>query len=75
MQRLVKRVVYNKGTGIGGSLILDGNFFHRSSYSAGEWGNMIINNNIKFENIAATKILVENAKKVYPEINNGVDVF
>ncbi|VEU79795.1 ROK family protein [Haploplasma axanthum] len=62
------------GTGIGGAIVLDGHLFHGNGFSAGEWGNMRINNAI-YEQIASTKALVLSAQKVYPNIRNGVEVF
>lgn len=65
------------GTGIGGSIIREGNLYHGSSYNAGEWGRTIIDykNYIKFEDLASTRSLVNFAKEVNPSIKNGVDVF
>lgn len=62
------------GTGIGGAIVYNGNLLHGSSYSAGEWGKMIIKDT-KYESLAATSVLVKNAKQIYPNIKNGVDVF
>lgn len=63
------------GTGIGGSIVLNSNLINGSGYAAGEFGLMSMGNKT-FEEIAATSILVQNAKEVFGDkIQNGVDVF
>lgn len=62
------------GTGIGGAIVIDGKLFTGHSFSAGEWGHMIIKEDI-FQNLASTRALVSNANKVNSNISNGLDVF
>jgi len=64
------------GTGIGGSFFINGKMHKGHRFSAGECGKMILNDKGQtFEEIAATSALVKSAKEVYPEIENGLDVF
>lgn len=63
------------GTGIGGSIVLDKEIYEGVSYSAGEFGLMIING-APYEENASLSSLVKYAKlKVDPNIKNGIDVF
>ncbi|HHT55191.1 MAG TPA: ROK family protein [Acholeplasma sp.] len=64
------------GTGIGGSIFINGKMHKGHGFSAGECGKMIVNSNgDTFESVAATSALVRMAKEVYPDIDNGIDVF
>ncbi|CCV64513.1 ROK family protein [Alteracholeplasma palmae J233] len=62
------------GTGIGSALIIDNHLYHGFLYSAGECGKMMMYNST-YEGLASTNSLVKFAKKVYPHIQNGIDVF
>lgn len=64
------------GTGIGGSIFINGKMHKGNGFSAGECGKMIVNSNgDTFESIAATSALVRMAQEVYPNIKNGIEVF
>ena len=64
------------GTGIGGSMFINGKMHKGSAFSGGECGKMILNDKGEtFEDIAATSALIRMAKEVYPNITNGVEVF
>jgi len=64
------------GTGIGGSIFINGKMHKGRAYSAGECGKMIMNaNGNTFEEIAATSALVKMAQEIYPNIENGIEVF
>jgi len=64
------------GTGIGGSIFIHGKMHKGFSYSAGEIGKMILNENgDTFESLASTSVLVKMAQKYVPGITNGVEVF
>lgn len=62
------------GTGIGGAIVNDGKIFHGSSYSAGEWGRMLLDGK-PFEKQASMTSLIEYAKKYSLDVNEGIDVF
>ena len=68
--------VLTVGTGIGGSLILDGKIHRGASGHAGEIGYMPFETD-KFEAIASTSALVEKSLESYPEKNldNGKKIF
>ena len=68
--------VLTVGTGIGGSLILDGKIHRGASGHAGEIGYMPFETD-KFEAISSTSALVEKSLKSYPEKNldNGKKIF
>lgn len=70
-------VAVTVGTGIGGAIVKNGQLDHGNGFSAGEWGNTIIDykNLTRYENLASTRALVNFAKEVNPEIKNGIDVF
>ena len=64
------------GTGIGGSIFINGKIHKGSLFSAGEIGKTLISNDkTSFENIASTSALVKQSKKIYPDISTGIDVF
>lgn len=68
------------GTGIGGSVILDGKLLNGIGYTAGEIGYMDVNGNY-IQNIASSKYLVEKVQKEKVEKEGitdaitGVDIF
>ena len=68
------------GTGIGGSVILDGKLLNGIGYTAGEIGYMDVNGNY-IQNIASSKYLVEKVQKEKEEKEGitdaitGVDIF
>lgn len=63
------------GTGIGGSIVLNKKTLHGSSFSAGEFGLMMLNGK-KFEAHASMSALVKQAQKsIDPNISNGVEIF
>ena len=68
------------GTGIGGSVILDGKLLNGIGYTAGEIGYMDVNGNY-IQNIASSKYLVEKVQKEKMEREGitdtitGVDIF
>ena len=68
------------GTGVGGSVILDGKLLNGIGYTAGEIGYMDVNGNY-IQNIASSKYLVEKVQKEKVEKEGitdtitGVDIF
>lgn len=63
------------GTGIGGAVVLNGHILRGASYSAGEFGQILINEH-RFEAIASMTFLVQSAKKVIGKhIESGIDVY
>ena len=68
------------GTGVGGSVILDGKLLNGIGYTAGEIGYMDVNGNY-IQNIASSKYLVEKVQKEKVEKKGiidtitGVDIF
>ena len=68
------------GTGIGGSVILDGKLLNGTGYTAGEIGYMDVNGSY-IQNIASSKYLVEKVQKEKEEKEGitdaitGVDIF
>ena len=63
------------GTGVGGSIVINKEVLNGSSFSAGEFGLMIING-APYEANASLSALVKNAQdKVDPLIKDGIDVF
>jgi len=68
------------GTGVGGSVILDGKLLNGIGYTAGEIGYMDVNGNY-IQNIASSKYLVEKVQKEKVEREGitdtitGVDIF
>lgn len=68
--------VLTVGTGIGGSLILDGKIHRGASGHAGEIGYMPFETD-KFEALASTSALVEKSLESYPDKNldNGKKIF
>ena len=62
------------GTGIGGAIVINKLVLHGLTNSAGEFGQMLINNE-KFESAASVSSLVRNAIKLGLDVKSGVDVF
>lgn len=74
-QNMNSLIALTIGTGIGGAIMINGKIFRGSAFTAGEVGKIIIDNNSSFEDLASTASLVRNAKAIYPNIENGLDVF
>lgn len=62
------------GTGIGGAVIIDSNLYKGHSFSAGEWGHMIINGS-SYESVASLSSLVQKSQKMGLSVSNGHEVF
>ncbi|MBS4206677.1 ROK family protein [Bacillus sp. FJAT-50079] len=62
------------GTGIGGSIIIDGNLYHGSSFTAGEIGYMKIDG-ADFQDVASTSFLVNRVKELTGFDLNGKEIF
>ncbi|WP_025724509.1 ROK family protein [Acholeplasma granularum] len=63
------------GTGIGGAILIDNHIFEGVAYNAGEFGLMLINEE-KYEDLAATSVLVRKAQEVFgDQVKNGLDVY
>ncbi len=62
------------GTGIGGAIVINGNVFHGSSFSAGEWGRLILDG-MPYEKQASISALLENAKQKGLPVHEGLDIF
>lgn len=67
-------IVMTIGTGIGGAVIINNQLWRGVNYNAGEIGRMIINGK-SYEEIAATSVLVKQAKNLGLNIENGIEVF
>jgi len=63
------------GTGIGGAIIMGKKLWRGPNYNAGEFGRMIMQDGVKYEDVAATSKLVEFTKEAGFDVNDGVDVF
>lgn len=73
------------GTGVGGAIILNGEIYTGSGYSAGEFGGIITHpedRNLKedmfsgcYERYASTTALVKRVNGYFPELKNGRDIF
>ncbi len=62
------------GTGIGGAIVMDNQIFHGVNNSAGEFGQMVIDNQ-KWENLASMRSLVEKARLFNLPVKNGEELF
>lgn len=62
------------GTGIGGAIVNHGEIFHGSSYSAGEWGRLLIDGK-PYEKQASMTSLIEYARKYGFDVKEGIEVF
>ena len=73
------------GTGIGGAIVENGKIYNGSGYSAAEFGAILTHSSERdaekdimsgcYERYASTTALVRYAKEIYPEIQNGRDIF
>ena len=63
------------GTGIGGAVIMKKDLWRGPNFNAGEFGRMIMQNGVKYEDVASTSALVRSAKAAGLDVNDGVDVF
>lgn len=63
------------GTGIGGAVIMKKELWRGPNFNAGEFGRMIMQNGVKYEDVASTSALVRFAKQAGLDVNDGVDVF
>ena len=72
------------GTGVGGSIVIDGKIYSGSSYSAGSFGGIVIHPEEKagtdslrgcYERCASVTALVERVKPVDENLNNGKKIF
>ncbi|MCK9536802.1 MAG: ROK family protein [Bacilli bacterium] len=68
-------LIVTVGTGIGGAIVIDGNVYHGINNSAGAFGQMRISKTAKWEEVASVRGLVEKAKILLPDINNGEELF
>ncbi|WP_144497223.1 ROK family protein, partial [Bacillus pumilus] len=63
------------GTGIGGAIFIDGELYRGHSFSAGEWGNMLIEGK-QFEEVASISGLIRLVRKYKGESDwNGKTIF
>ncbi|HCZ23620.1 MAG TPA: ROK family protein, partial [Acholeplasmataceae bacterium] len=62
------------GTGIGGAIVSHGHVVHGASYSAGEWGRLIINGK-PYEHLASTSSIVRKANEKGLSISSGKELF
>ena len=72
------------GTGVGGSIVMNGNVYPGASFSAGSFGGMVIHPEEKagtdslegcYERCASTTGLVRRVKKVDGALDNGKKIF
>lgn len=73
------------GTGVGGAIILNGEIYTGSGYSAGEFGGIVIHpedRNIQedmfsgcYERYASTTALVKRVASYFPDLKNGREIF
>lgn len=73
------------GTGIGGSIVINKQLYHGSSFSAGEFGAIVTHSDIRlkgndyfdgcYERYASTTALVEKASEYDPSLTNGREIF
>ncbi|MGD9886381.1 MAG: ROK family protein [Bacilli bacterium] len=62
------------GTGIGGAIVINNRIFHGINNSAGEFGQMVIDNQ-KWEELASIKSLLEKARLFNLQVKNGEELF
>lgn len=68
-------IVLTLGTGIGGAIFIDGELYRGHSFSAGEWGNMLIEGKT-FEEVASISGLIHLVRKYKGEGDwNGKTIF
>lgn len=73
------------GTGVGGAIVVDGEVYTGSGYSAGEFGGIVVHPEDRdvrkdmfsgcYERYASTTALVERVSSRFPELRNGRDIF
>lgn len=73
------------GTGVGGAIIMNGEVYSGSGFSAGEFGGIVTHPEDRdyekdvfsgcYERYASTTALVKYAKDRYPELKNGREIF
>lgn len=64
------------GTGIGGGIIANNQLLHGNTFTAGEFGNMIIDDSyLPWEKVASMSALVYAGKKAGLQISNGKELF
>jgi predicted NBD/HSP70 family sugar kinase len=72
------------GTGIGGAIVLDGDIYHGSTFSAGEFGAIITHGGEHdskdqwsgcYEKYASTTALIDRFRTIYPHLDNGKKIF
>ena len=67
--------MFTLGTGIGGAIFIDGELYRGHSFSAGEWGNMLIEGK-PFEEVASISGLIHLVRKYKGEGDwNGKTIF
>ncbi len=62
------------GTGIGGAIVMDGKIIHGHSFSAGEWGRMLIHG-VSYEKLASLSSLLLYAKDIGLDVTHTHEVF
>ena len=68
-------IMFTLGTGIGGAIFIDGELYRGHSFSAGEWGNMLIEGK-PFEEVASISGLIHLVRKYKGEGDwNGKTIF
>lgn len=68
-------IMLTLGTGIGGAIFIDGELYRGHSFSAGEWGNMLIEGKT-FEEVASISGLIHLVRKYRGESEwNGKTIF
>ncbi|GAB6433882.1 ROK family protein [Bacillus luti] len=68
-------IMLTLGTGIGGAIFIDGELYRGQSFSAGEWGNMLIEGKT-FEEVASISGLIHLVRKYKGEGDwNGKTIF
>lgn len=73
------------GTGVGGAIVINGEVYNGSGYSAGEFGCIVTHPKDRdpvkdmfsgcYEKYASTTALVKRAGERFPELKNGRDIF
>ncbi len=63
------------GTGIGGAIVMKKELWRGPNYNAGEFGRMIMQNGVKYEDVASTSKLVSFCQQAGYDVKNGSDVF
>lgn len=73
------------GTGVGGAIVIKGEIYNGSGYSAGEFGGIVTHPEDRdpesdmfsgcYERYASTTALVKRARERFPELESGRDIF